>query len=188
MRPPKNSRTEPAEGHHPRRLIIGISGASGIIYGVRALELLQHADVETHLVMSKSAEMTLAYEADLQPAALRALASKHYQVSNIGAAISSGSFPDADLAVLGSDDERDRHRRHEFAVNPCCRRRPERAAQFGPRSPRNTFACRSPAHHDATCRNGGHRGADCSGLLQPSSERCRYRKSHRGPIAGFVWH
>ena len=41
MRPPKNSRTEPAEGHHPRRLIIGISGASGIIYGVRALELSQ---------------------------------------------------------------------------------------------------------------------------------------------------
>ena len=100
MRPPKNSRTEPAEGHHPRRLIIAISGASGIIYGVRALELLQHADVETHLVMSKSAEMTLAYEADLQPAALRALASKHYQVSNIGAAISSGSFPTMGMLIL----------------------------------------------------------------------------------------
>jgi len=46
----------------PRRLVVGISGASGVIYGVRMLELLRDTNVETHLVMSKSAELTLAYE------------------------------------------------------------------------------------------------------------------------------
>jgi 4-hydroxy-3-polyprenylbenzoate decarboxylase len=85
-------KADTGQGKAPRRLIIGISGASGIIYGVRALQLLQNSGIETHLVMSKSAEMTLAYETDLKPAALRALASKFYAVSNVGASISSGSF------------------------------------------------------------------------------------------------
>ena len=55
------------------RLIVGISGASGTIYGVRLLELLRQADIETHLVMSRSAEMTLAYETDYKPKDVRAL-------------------------------------------------------------------------------------------------------------------
>ena len=76
----------------PRRLIVGISGASGVIYGVRVLELLQQTTIETHLVMSKSAEMTLAYETDLKPLALRGMAAKHHPVGDIGASISSGSF------------------------------------------------------------------------------------------------
>lgn len=81
------------------RLIVGISGASGTIYGVRMLELLRHAEVETHLVMSKSAEMTLAYETDLKAKDVRALASVHYPVSDIGAAISSGSFPTMGMVI-----------------------------------------------------------------------------------------
>jgi flavin prenyltransferase len=89
-----------AEGGSPRRLVIGISGASGVIYGVRALQILQDSAVETHLVISKSAEMTLAYETDFNPASLRALASKHHQVSNIGASISSGSFPTMGMLIL----------------------------------------------------------------------------------------
>ena len=76
----------------PQRLIVGISGASGIIYGVRALELLQQTAIETHLVMSKSAELTLAYETDLKPVTLRGMATKHHPVGDIGASISSGSF------------------------------------------------------------------------------------------------
>jgi 4-hydroxy-3-polyprenylbenzoate decarboxylase len=75
-----------------QRLIVGISGASGSIYGVRALELLRKSGVETHLVMSKSAEMTLAYETDLKPKDVKALASVSHSVSDVGAAISSGSF------------------------------------------------------------------------------------------------
>lgn len=74
------------------RLIIGISGASGVIYGVRMLEMLRPLAVETHLVMSRSAEVTLAHETSLKVADVRALADVVYPVQDIGAAISSGSF------------------------------------------------------------------------------------------------
>jgi 4-hydroxy-3-polyprenylbenzoate decarboxylase len=84
---------------HPKRLIIGISGASGTIYGVRLLEILRKAEIETHLIMSKSAEMTMAYETDIKPKDVRALAAVHYPVSDIGAAISSGSFPTLGMII-----------------------------------------------------------------------------------------
>ena len=81
------------------RLIVGISGASGTVYGVRLLEMLRKAEIETHLVMSRSAEMTLAYETDYKPKDVRALASVHYSITDIGAAISSGSFPTMGMIV-----------------------------------------------------------------------------------------
>jgi len=81
------------------RLIVGISGASGTIYGVRLLEMLRKAEIETHLVMSKSAEMTLAYETDLKPKDVRALAAVNYSANDVGAAISSGSFPTMGMIV-----------------------------------------------------------------------------------------
>ena len=84
---------------HAARLIVGISGASGTIYGVRLLEMLRKAGIETHLVMSKSAEMTLVYETDLKPKDVRALAAVHYPVTDIGAAISSGSFPTMGMII-----------------------------------------------------------------------------------------
>lgn len=76
----------------PRRLIVGITGASGAIYGVRLLKLLQPLMIETHLVMSLSAQLTLAEETDLQVSDVTALADVVHQADNIGAAISSGSF------------------------------------------------------------------------------------------------
>ena len=76
----------------PPRIIIGISGASGVIYGIRALQIMHDLPVEAHLVMSKAAEMTIAYETDIKPAAVKALADVAYPVADIGAAISSGSF------------------------------------------------------------------------------------------------
>jgi 4-hydroxy-3-polyprenylbenzoate decarboxylase len=82
-----------------KRLIIGISGASGTIYGVRLLQMLRKAEIESHLVMSKSAEMTMAYETDFKPKDVRGLADVHYPVSDIGAAISSGSFPTLGMIV-----------------------------------------------------------------------------------------
>ena len=84
----------------PRRLVVGISGASGVIYGVRMLELLRDTDVETHLVMSKSAELTLAYETDLKPKEVKALASVNHPATDIGAAISSGSFPTMGMVIV----------------------------------------------------------------------------------------
>jgi 4-hydroxy-3-polyprenylbenzoate decarboxylase len=88
-----------SNGDQARRLVIGISGASGVIYGVRTLQLLQHAGIETHLVMSKSAEMTLAYETDYRPKDVRALAAVCHPIGDIGASISSGSFPTIGMLI-----------------------------------------------------------------------------------------
>ena len=74
------------------RLIIGISGASGVQYGVRALELLRPLPIETHLVMSKSAELTLHHEMDRSVDAIRSLADEWHPVRNVGASVASGSF------------------------------------------------------------------------------------------------
>ena len=82
-----------------QRLIVGISGASGIIYGVRLLELLRKVEVETHLVVSRAAEMTRACELDLSARELRALATVSYRVGDIGAAISSGSFRTTGMVI-----------------------------------------------------------------------------------------
>jgi 4-hydroxy-3-polyprenylbenzoate decarboxylase len=75
-----------------KRLIVGISGASGAIYGVTALELLRGLGIETHLVMTRSAQITLAHETRLKVADVAALADVNYKAEDIGAAISSGSF------------------------------------------------------------------------------------------------
>jgi flavin prenyltransferase len=83
----------------PRRLVIGISGASGAIYGVRLLELLRPLDIETHLVMSKSAQLTLTQETDLAAADVAALADVVHAPGNIGASISSGSFKTMGMIV-----------------------------------------------------------------------------------------
>jgi flavin prenyltransferase len=83
----------------PQRLIIGISGASGVIYGVRLLQLLRNAGVETHLVMSKTAELTFAYETDLKIAEVRALANFSHPIDDMAASISSGSFRTAGMIV-----------------------------------------------------------------------------------------
>ena len=83
----------------PRRLIVGITGASGAMVGVRLLELLKDAGVETHLVISKAAEMALGYETDLQPRDVRALASINHAVMALGAPISSGSFPTMGMVI-----------------------------------------------------------------------------------------
>jgi flavin prenyltransferase len=81
------------------RIIVGISGASGIIYGVRMLEALRKAGVETHLVVSKAAEMTLAYESDLKAKDLRDMADVYHPQTDIGASISSGSFPTLGMVI-----------------------------------------------------------------------------------------
>ncbi|WP_019529610.1 UbiX family flavin prenyltransferase [Dasania marina] len=82
-----------------QRLIVGISGASGVVYGIRLLELLQPTDIETHLVMTKSAELTLSFESDLKLADVQALADEVHAVKNVGAAIASGSFKNMGMVV-----------------------------------------------------------------------------------------
>ena len=79
-------------GGRPRRIIVGISGASGFVYGVRLLELLRAAEVEVHLVVSKSALLTMAHETDLKLADVVALADHHHRNDDLAACISSGSY------------------------------------------------------------------------------------------------
>ncbi|MGQ9369657.1 UbiX family flavin prenyltransferase [Azospirillum sp. ST 5-10] len=83
----------------PPRLVVGISGASGVILGVRLLETLRSLAVESHLVMSRAAEVTLAHETDLKVADVRALADVSYPAADIGAAIASGSFRTMGMVV-----------------------------------------------------------------------------------------
>ncbi len=82
-----------------KRLIVGISGASGAVYGVRLLQALQPTDIETHLVMSQSAEVTLAYGTDFKVSEIQALADINHSVRDIGAAIASGSFSSLGMIV-----------------------------------------------------------------------------------------
>ena len=83
----------------PDRLVVGISGASGVLYGVRLLRALKALPVETHLVMTRAAELTLAYETDLKLAEVRGLADVCYPVTDVGAAIASGSFTTIGMVV-----------------------------------------------------------------------------------------
>jgi len=85
-------RQRPEPPRPPDRLIVGISGASGAIYGARLLALLQNLPVETHLVMSRAAEVTLTLETELKPADLRARADIVHAIGDMAAPISSGSF------------------------------------------------------------------------------------------------
>jgi 4-hydroxy-3-polyprenylbenzoate decarboxylase len=82
-----------------QRLIVGITGASGVILGVRLLQALRRLGVETHLVMTKPAEMTLAYETDLKLADVRALAAVRHAIGDVGAPIASGSFKTMGMVV-----------------------------------------------------------------------------------------
>ncbi|EHN8791230.1 MULTISPECIES: UbiX family flavin prenyltransferase [Enterobacter] len=84
-----------------KRLIVGLSGASGAIYGVRLLQVLRDvAEVETHLVMSQAARQTLSLETDLSLRDVQALADVVHDVRDIAASISSGSFKTAGMVIL----------------------------------------------------------------------------------------
>src|SRR5690348_2354704 len=83
----------------PPGLIVGISGASGAIYGVRLLETLRRLGVQSHLVMSRAAEMTISYELDRRPADIKALADVVHPIGDLGAPISSGSFPTMGMII-----------------------------------------------------------------------------------------
>ncbi|HJQ98277.1 MAG TPA: UbiX family flavin prenyltransferase [Candidatus Polarisedimenticolaceae bacterium] len=84
-----------------RRVVVGITGASGVIYGIRLLEVLRSSPgIETHLVMTKPAERTIVEETDREIASVRALASVVHSIADIGAAIASGSFETEGMVVV----------------------------------------------------------------------------------------
>jgi len=84
-----------------KRLIVGISGASGVIYGVRLLQVLRDVtDVETHLVMSQAARQTLSLETDYTLREVQALADVVHDARDIAASVSSGSFKTTGMVIL----------------------------------------------------------------------------------------
>jgi 4-hydroxy-3-polyprenylbenzoate decarboxylase len=83
-----------------KRLIVGMSGASGAILGIRMLEVLKPLDIEVHFVMTKAAELTIAQETDYSRHDVAALADISYSIGDIGAAISSGSFVTAGMVIV----------------------------------------------------------------------------------------
>ena len=84
----------------PRRLVVGITCASGTIVGVRLLEALKDCDVETHLVMSQWAARTLVHETEYSVAQVQALATERYAIGDVGAAIASGSFQTLGMIIV----------------------------------------------------------------------------------------
>ena len=84
----------------PKRLVVGISGASGVTYGVRLLQVLQDTDYETHLIISKSGELNIQIETDYDPADVKAMADYVYDHKNIAASLASGSFLTAGMVVV----------------------------------------------------------------------------------------
>jgi 4-hydroxy-3-polyprenylbenzoate decarboxylase len=91
----KNERAEAV----PPRLVIGISGASGVIYGIRLLDACKDLGIESHLVVSKAAQLTIGLETDVPLKAVLAKADAHYAPGDVGASIASGSFPVLGMAV-----------------------------------------------------------------------------------------
>ncbi len=81
------------------RLVVGISGASGVVYGLRVLDAVRELGVESHLILSRSAALTLAQETDLSVADVNGRADVVHKAANIGAAVASGSFPTLGMIV-----------------------------------------------------------------------------------------
>jgi flavin prenyltransferase len=80
--------------------VIGISGASGVIYGIRLLEVLKQSGVETHLILSPAAKVTIVAETKYSPNVVEKIASKVYKFADIAAAVSSGSFQTDGMAIV----------------------------------------------------------------------------------------
>ena len=82
------------------RIVVGITGASGVIFGIRALEMLRRAGVETHLILSAAARITIAQETDWKVSQVEKLADISYKPQDIGATIASGSYPTQGMVVI----------------------------------------------------------------------------------------
>jgi len=87
-------------GTMPKRIVVGISGASGVIYGIRILGLLKETDYETHLILSEAGRLNIQFETDYQPADVEALADHVYKPSDAAASLASGSFLTEGMVVV----------------------------------------------------------------------------------------
>jgi hypothetical protein len=159
------------------KLVVGISGASGAIYGIRILEVLQKAGVETHLVMSDSAKRTIVYETDYTIDDLKKLATHVHDINDVGACISSGSFRHAGMVIAPCSIKTLSAIANSFntnllirAADVCLKERRKLVC-----AARDAAAPRPPAPDDPGGRDRRSAGAAAAGLLPPAED-------HRGLI------
>ena len=95
----QKTKRKKSAGDPAKRLIIGISGASGAVYGVRLLELLKDSEIETHLIMSRASHLTLAAETNFKVSDVEAMADVVHSNQDVGAACSSGSFQNLGMVI-----------------------------------------------------------------------------------------
>lgn len=98
-----NANTSPSPAQNrpqARRLVVGITGASGVILGIRLLEVLRPTPIETHLIVSPAARVTIAQETDWKVSDVQALASVSYNPGDIGSALASGSYTTLGMVVV----------------------------------------------------------------------------------------
>lgn len=95
----RNSKSRKPSGAPAKRLIVGITGASGAVYGIRLLELLKDSEIETHLIISRAAHLTIASETTFKIADVEALADVVHANQDVGAACSSGSFQNLGVII-----------------------------------------------------------------------------------------
>jgi 4-hydroxy-3-polyprenylbenzoate decarboxylase len=84
----------------PKRIVVGISGASGVTYGVRLLQVLKETDYETHLIISKSGELNIKIETDYDPNDVKSMADYVYDHKDVAASLASGSFLTEGMVVV----------------------------------------------------------------------------------------
>ena len=152
--------TSPAAGAQLRRLVVGLSGASGAILGIRLLQQVASLPgVESHLVLSPAARRTIRLETDWQPEQVEALAAVHYAYADISAPLASGSFPTLGMVIIPCSIKTLSAVANSYAddlLSPRRRCHLERGPSAGAGGARNAAAPR-PSTADAAGRRGGRR-------------------------------
>jgi 4-hydroxy-3-polyprenylbenzoate decarboxylase len=153
----------------PNRLIIGISGASGVIYGIRLLQILRNTPFETHLVISRAAEIALAHETSRKLAEVKAMADVHYAASDIGAAISSGSYRTNGM-IVAPCSIRSMSEIASGVTSTLLTRAADGASPAGTDGAGNAAAYRSSPDHARSVRDGSDRRTPGTGILRRPAE------------------
>ena len=172
-----------------RRMVVGISGATGITYGVRLLEELRALGVETHLVTSRAGEMTRAYETSLSAQELRDKADVKYHINDVGAAIASGSFRTLGM-VIAPCSMRTLAEVATGVTTSLLTLRRRRVSQRAASA--RAARARGPAHHGASAEHArGERGrsdylSPRAGVLYQARDARRHGRPHHWARAGPV--
>jgi hypothetical protein len=171
------------------RIIVAMTGATGAVYGVRLLAALGEMKIETHLVLSRWAEVTLRKETGLSPRELAATASVVHSREDQGASIASGSFRHDGMIIAPCSMKRSRGHPSRICRRtdcPCRRRHLEGAASPCSAGPGDTAQRNTSREHAGAEPHGSDHRAARARLLQQSRHHRRFDRSYRWPRPGSV--